>query len=58
MEYSEEILESIKGNIDYLNGIDAGEVAVFLEAVAESLYDGELLEQVAAALRDVDEGVA
>lgn len=55
--YTEEIKEAVRGNIDYLNGMDAGEVAVFLEAVGESLYDGELLEQVAEALRDVEEGV-
>lgn len=57
-EYTEEILEAVKTNFDYLNGMDATEVATFLECLADSLYDGEMLTQVANALRDVEEGVA
>jgi hypothetical protein len=57
MNYSEEIGEAVKANAEYLNGIDADAVAVFLEAISESLYEGELLEQIAAALRDVEEGI-
>lgn len=54
----EELIEAIKANFDYLNGADANDVALFLEAVGESLYNGEILENLAAALRDVaDSGV-
>jgi hypothetical protein len=57
-EYTEDVLEAVKSNFDYLNGISAVEVATFLDNLADSMYDGELLSQVAAALRDVEEGVA
>lgn len=57
-EYSEEVLEAVASNADYLNGMDVTEVASFLDSVADSLYDGTLLAQVASALRDVEEGVA
>lgn len=57
-EYTEEILEAVLTNFDYLNGMDATEVATFLDNLADSMYDGELLTQVASALRDIEEGVA
>lgn len=57
-DYNEEILEAIKANVDYLNDANINDVALFLEAVGESLYNGEIVEQVAAALRDMDsEGI-
>jgi hypothetical protein len=57
-DYNEEILEAIKANVDYLNDANINDIALFLEAVGESLYNGEVVEQVAAALRDMDsEGI-
>lgn len=53
-DYNEEILEAIKANVDYLNDANINDIALFLEAVGESLYNGEVIEQVAAALRDVE----
>ncbi len=58
MEYTEEILEAVKTNKEYLGGANPLDVASFLENVADSLYDGETLEQIANALRDVEEGIA
>ena len=55
--YNEEIFEAVQANFEYLNGADANDVALFLESVGESLYDGEIVEHIAAALRDVDTGV-
>lgn len=57
-EYTEEVLEAVKANFDYLNGMDAVEVATFLDNLSDSMYDANLLTQVASALRDVEEGVA
>jgi hypothetical protein len=56
-DYTEEVAEAVRTNFDYLSGTDATEVATFLDNLADSLYDGELLTQIAAALRDVEEGV-
>lgn len=55
-EYTDEIREAVRTNIEYLVGNDAQEVALFLESIGETLYNGELLEQVAAALRDLADG--
>lgn len=56
-EYTEEMLEAVKTNFDYLSEINPTEVATFLENLADSLYDGELITQLASAIRDVEEGV-
>lgn len=55
-EYTEEIFEAVAHNIGYLDAEVVYEVATFLEAVSESLYDGEKLVQVAAAMRDAVDG--
>ena len=51
----EELKEAVKMNIGYLE--NPQDVAIFLEAVAESVYDSDLLEQLAETIRDVEEGV-
>lgn len=56
MSYTEEIKEAVRSNADYLGTIDPNEVAFFLECVAESLYESDLLIEVAEALRDVSDG--
>lgn len=57
MEYTEETKEAVTSNIDYLTDVDIESVVAFLNAVGESLYNGELLEEVAEALRDTSEGL-
>ena len=54
----EELIEAVKANMDYLNGADPNDVAVFLEAVGESIYNGEVIEDLAASIRDVESGNA
>jgi hypothetical protein len=60
VRYSEDVLEAVKENFDYLDGINHQEVATFLECVADSLYidEGEFVMKLAEALRDVGDGVA
>ncbi len=57
-EYSEEILEGVRENLYCLSDTETELVAKFLENLADSLYKGEVLTSVAAALRDVHSGVA
>lgn len=57
-DYTEEVLEAVKGNLEYIADVDINDVAEFLEAVSDSLYDGDVVAQVAAAMRDVGDGAA
>lgn len=56
-EYTEEIKEAVKANVEYLDMETVDDFITFIESVGESLYEGELLEKVAAAMRDVIDGV-
>lgn len=56
-EVTEELKEAVSSNIEYLEDGTAEGFISFLEAVSESLYEGELLEQLAEAMRDVIDGV-
>ena len=55
--HSEEMVEAIKVNMDYLESETLEDFIAFLEAVGESLYDGVLIEELASALRDVVDGL-
>lgn len=49
----EDIREAVEDNIEYLYGSDVDNVASFLEAVAESIFDNEdILTQIAQAIRE------
>lgn len=55
--YTEEIKEAVRANREYLEGGTVEDFISGLEAIGESLYEGELLEQVAAAMRDEIDGL-
>lgn len=58
MDYTEQELEAVKANLRAFDTGDSDDLALFLEAVAEMIEDGEVLERVAAAIRDYTDGVA
>lgn len=58
-EYREEVKIAVEENFDDLYGISSeglDNVATFLESLADSIYDGDILEEVAKALRDTVDG--
>ena len=57
IEYTEEIKEAVSANREYLEGSTVEDFIIFLEEVGESIYEGELLEKIAAAMRDEIEGL-
>jgi hypothetical protein len=58
MDYTEQELEAVRANLRAFDTGDPDDLALFLEAVAEMIEDGEVLERVAAAIRDFTDGVA
>ncbi len=55
MSYTEQTMEAVKDNIEYLNGFNEEEkldFIGFLEGVSESIEGGEVIEELARALRD------
>jgi hypothetical protein len=60
MDYTEQELQAVKSSYEEVEnlGIWTDELASFLENVAEQIDDGEVLARVAAAIRDVGDGVA
>lgn len=55
--YTEELVEAVKANIDYIESETIEDFLTFLEAVGESVYEGEMLESLARVVRDVLDGV-
>lgn len=58
-DYTEQTLEAVRDNMEYLNSFNEEEkldFVGFLEGVAESMEGGEVLEELAKALRDEIEG--
>ena len=54
---SEELLEAVKANIEYIESGTVEDFISFLEAIGETLYDGELIESLAQTVRDVIDGI-
>lgn len=55
--YNEELVEAVRANIEYIESETIEDFLSFLEAVGESVYDGEILESLANTIRDVLDGV-
>lgn len=55
--YTEDIKEAVRSNMEYLEDETVEGFISFLEAVGENLYEGELLEKLASAIRDAVDGV-
>lgn len=59
MDYTEQELLAVKESWGALcDASDPSEFALYLEEIATRIDDGEVLERVASAIRDVGDGVA